>query len=164
MADLGVGEHLRALEGERADAVLRTFADDDDEVDVANRPELVLVDGRAVVDDLELKPGPALVVAVGPRLEVGGELVVGHDVDRADVGDGREVVEHPFEHRLAGHVEERLGFVEGERVQARGVAGGEDEDVHGWFLEMTAFGKFDVVQIDAVRLTQPQEREKSNRE
>ena len=101
----------------------------DDQMNVAYGPELVGVVCGTVVDDLEAHPRLPCVVPVGPCLEVGGELVVGHDVDRANAFDGREVVQDPFDYRLAGHVEQRLGLVEGQRIQARGVAGGEDEDV-----------------------------------
>ncbi len=102
------------------------------------------------------------VVPVGPGLEIAGELVVGDDVHRADAVDRREVVEHPFDHRLARDIEQRLGFVEGERVEARGVTGGEDEDVHS--LKSAAFGKFDVIEIDAISFPQSEKGGEGNQD
>ena len=63
--------------------------------------------------------------AFGPALEVPGELAVGDDVDVVDLLDGREVVEHVLQHRLAGHFEQRLRLVQRQRVKSRGVARGE---------------------------------------
>ena len=45
------------------------------EVDVPDRPQLVRIAGRAVIDDLEGELGVRLVVVIGPRLEIGGELL-----------------------------------------------------------------------------------------
>ncbi len=93
-------------------------------------PELVRVARRAVVDDLEGQLRVRCVVVVRPRLEVRGELAVRDHVDLLDPVDRREVVDHPFHHRLARDIEQRLGLRVRQRIEARRVAGGEDEDVH----------------------------------
>ena len=92
---------------------------------IADGSELVRVVGRVVIDDGDLRPPAERAAAFGPALEVPGELAVGDDVDVVDLLDGREVVEHVFEHRLAGHVEQRLRLVQRQRVEPRGIPGGE---------------------------------------
>lgn len=99
-------------------------------IDVADGAELVGVARGAVVDDGEGELRVRGVVGVGPLLEVGGELVVRDNEDLRDAGDGREVVNDPLHHRLAGDAEERLRFREREGIEACRVARGEDEDVH----------------------------------
>jgi hypothetical protein len=59
-----------------------------------------------------------------------GELGVRHDINAVNAADGREIVEHVLDHRLARDGQERLGLREGERIQARGVSGGKDDDFH----------------------------------
>ena len=70
-------------------------------------------------------------VGGGPGLEIGGELLVGDDVHLFDARDGGEVIEHPFHHGFSGHLEEGFCLGQSEGVKAGGVAGGENEDVHG---------------------------------
>ena len=105
----------------------------DHQVDVADGAKLVAVARRTVVDDLEMQFGLAAAVFVRPGLEIGGKFVVGDDVNVLNPRHRGEVVEHPIDHRLAGHFQQRLGFVEGQRVETGRVAGGKNEDVHGFF-------------------------------
>ena len=69
-------------------------------------------------------------IIVRPFLEMPGELGVGDDIDAVDAADGREIVEDVFDHRLAGDGQQRLGLRERERIEARGVTGGENDDFH----------------------------------
>ena len=94
-----------------------------DEMDVADGAELVGVVGRAVVDDGEVELGLVGAVIRGPLLEVAGELGVGDDVNAVNAADGREVVEHVVDHRLAGDRQQRFGLRERERIKAGGVTG-----------------------------------------
>jgi hypothetical protein len=68
-----------------------------------------------------------------------GELGVRDDINTVNAADGREVVEHVLDHRLARDGQERLGLGEGERIQTRGVSGGKDDDFHNliWFKRST---------------------------
>src|SRR5206468_2721327 len=86
---------------------------------------------RAVVDHGEIELGLVRMIAVGPFLEMAGEPGVGDDIDALEAADGRQVVEHIFDHRPAGDVQEGFGLGEGQGVKARGVAGGEEDDFHG---------------------------------
>src|SRR5664280_2421033 len=99
-------------------------------MDVADGAEFVGVVGGAVVDDGEFKLGFGGVVTLRPFLKMAGELGVGDDIDAVNAADGREVVEHVLNHRLARDGQERFGLREGEWIQARGVSGGKDDDFH----------------------------------
>ena len=59
-----------------------------------------------------------------------GELRVGDDIDSPDASDGREFVEHLFNHRPARDGQQGFRLREGQRVEAGGVAGSEDDDFH----------------------------------
>ena len=100
-------------------------------MDVADGAELVGVVGGAVVDDGEIEFGFGGAIMLRPFLEMAGELGVGHDINAVNAADGREVVEHVLDHRLAGDGQQRFGLGEGERIKARGIAGGKDDDFHG---------------------------------
>ena len=102
----------------------------EDVMDVADRAELVGVVGGMVVDDGEIHFRFRRAIIVRPFLKMPGELGVGDDVNAVNLGDGREVVEDVLDHRLARDGQERFGLREGERIEARGVAGGEDDDFH----------------------------------
>src|ERR1039457_2726624 len=71
-----------------------------------------------------------LFVSVGPGLKIFGELVVCDDVDRFEVGNGCEVIQDPFDHRLPRDFQERLRPVQGERIESCRGGGGETEKVH----------------------------------
>ncbi len=45
---------------------------------------------------------------LGPSLKILHELVVRDDVNGLQIRDGREIIEHPFDHRFARHFEERF--------------------------------------------------------
>lgn len=93
----------------------------EDEIDVADGAEFVGVVSGAVVDDFEVKFG--FRVAVGPFLEVVGELGVGDDVNHVHA-DGGDVVDDVFDHRFAGDGQKRFGLGEGEWIKAGGVSCG----------------------------------------
>ena len=44
--------------------------------------------------------------------------------EMVDAFDGGQVVQDIVDHRLAGHLQERLGLIQGEWVESRGIAGG----------------------------------------
>ena len=87
-----------------------------------------------VVDDGEIQLGLGGAIIVRPFLEMIGELGVGHDVDAVNPADGREIIQDVLDHRLARDGQQRLGLREGERIQARGVTGGENDDFHSFYL------------------------------
>ena len=58
------------------------------------------------------------------------ELGVGDEVDRVELVDISDAVDEVVEHGPLGERQEHLRGRVGERSQPRGVAGGEDEDVH----------------------------------
>ena len=102
----------------------------DDEIDVSNCAQLVVITRRTVINNLELKFGMALLIALTPRLEVRREFVVGHDVNRFQIGNAREIVHQPFDDWFAADHKERLGFVQRQRVKAGCVSGSENQNVH----------------------------------
>src|SRR5262245_32361460 len=102
----------------------------DDEIDVSNCPQLVVIAGGSVIDDLELEFGMALLIRLTPRLEIGREFVVGHDVNGFHIGKASEIVHQPFDDRFAANHKERFCFVQCQRIKARGVSGSENQNVH----------------------------------
>ena len=82
----------------------------DDQVQIADGAKLVGVIGRTVIDDGEIEVRPGRAIVLRPFLEVAGELCVGHDIDPLEPADGREVVQHVFDHRPAGHGQQRFGL------------------------------------------------------
>ena len=68
-----------------------------------------------------------------PILEVAGKFFIGDDVGVVDFANGLAAGEHVLEHGPATNGKERLGRVFGERIQPRGVAGGEDDLFHEGF-------------------------------
>ena len=107
---------------------------------VADGAELVRIVRRAVVDDGKTKIRLRSAIAVSPFLEMPGEFRVGHDINTLDAADRREVVQHIFNHRFARDGQKRFGLREGQRVKARGVTGGQENDFHR--LLGTLFHKF----------------------
>lgn len=102
-------------------------------MNVADRSEFVAIACGAVVDDSELHLGPAesfCFVRGCPFLKSLGELIVRDDIDPIDVGNGSEVVEHPFDHRLARYFEQGFGFVFSEGVEACCVSSCQNQNVH----------------------------------
>ena len=99
-------------------------------MDVADGTEFVGVAGRAVIDDGEIPFRLCRAMAVRPFLEMIGEFGVGDDINAIDAADGREVVEDVFDHRPAGDGQQRLGLRERERIQTRGITGGQNDDFH----------------------------------
>ena len=93
-------------------------------------PSLLVSSVEPSLTTVKFKFGFGGAVMVRPFLEMAGELGVGDDVNAVNAADGREVVEHVLDHRLARDGQERFGLGEGERIQARGVSGGEDDDFH----------------------------------
>ena len=75
------------------------------------------------IDDYLLDLMPA-------RSEIFRELMVCDDVNPLQIRNGREIVEHPIDHRFARNFQERLRFRQGERIKPRRVAGGKDQDIH----------------------------------
>jgi hypothetical protein len=102
----------------------------DDEIDVSNCAQLVVIAGGTVVNDFEFKFGMAFLVSLTPRLEVCGEFVVGHDVNRFQIGNAREIVHQPFDNRFAADREQRFRFVQRQRVKASCVSRSENQNVH----------------------------------
>ena len=62
-------------------------------------------------DDFEGELRLRFAIAVRPGLKIFRELVVRDHVNGFDIGDRREIIEHPFDHRFARHFEERFRFV-----------------------------------------------------
>src|ERR1700719_3641174 len=71
-------------------------------------------------------------VRIGPGLEIFGKLVVRDDVNGFEVGNRREIIQDPFDHRLSRNFQERLRLVQRERIESCRIAGGENENIHGW--------------------------------
>ena len=87
---------------------------------VAHCTEPIVVRARPIVmhrDGLRFRP----------VLESRSEAVIRDEVDRIDVLDFADAVEHPVEHRPAADRQQMLGYVVGQRAQASRVAGGEDQ-------------------------------------
>ena len=77
----------------------------DDKIDVSNCAQLVVIARGTVISDLEFKFGMAFLIALTPRLEVRREFVVGHDVNRFQIGNAREIVHQPFDDWFAADYE-----------------------------------------------------------
>src|SRR6266576_4599127 len=102
----------------------------DDKIDVSNCAQLVVIASRTVINNLELKFGMAFLIALTPRLEVRREFVVGHNVNRFQIGNAREIVQQPFDDWFAADQKQRFGFVQRQRVKAGCVSGSENQNVH----------------------------------
>src|SRR5258705_2256254 len=74
----------------------------------------------------------AAVIVVGPFLEVIGELCVRNNVSLINVQDRREIIQNVFEHRLAGHVEQRFGLSQSQRIKSRRVSCRKNNKLHIW--------------------------------
>ena len=53
----------------------------------------------------------AFLIDLTPRLEVRREFVVGHNVDRFQIGNAREIVHQPFDDWFASDYEQRFRFL-----------------------------------------------------
>src|SRR6266480_1510998 len=102
----------------------------DDEIDVSNCAQLVVIARRTVINNLELEFGMAFLIALTPRLEVCGEFVVGHDVNRFQIGNASEIIHQPFDDWFAADYEQRFRFVQRQRVKACCVSGSKNENIH----------------------------------
>jgi hypothetical protein len=77
----------------------------DNEIDISDCAQLVVIARGAVINDLELEFRMVFLIALTPRLEVRCEFVVGHDVNRFQIGNAREIVHQPFDDRFTAHHE-----------------------------------------------------------
>ena len=110
----------------------------DDMVNIADCTQLIGVAGGSVVDDREFESRMSRLVIGRPLLERGGKFVIGDHIDSVDIGNRGEIVQNPLDHRLAGDIEEWFCFVFRQWVEASGIPGGKNEDVHKmeWLLLM----------------------------
>src|SRR5215208_551557 len=98
----------------------------DRQVEIADRAKPGLVVDRAVVQNPQRQPGaPGRPLAEGVR-----ELGVGDHVHLVEALDPIELLHQTVEHRLPPDGEQRLGPVEGQRVEPRRVPRGEDDRLH----------------------------------
>ena len=104
------------------------------EMDVTDRPELVGIIRRTVIDDRELKFSFGSVVLVRPFLEMAGEFRIGDHVNPVDATNGREVVEHVLDHGFACDRQQRFRLRQGQRIKSCGITGGENNDFHAFQL------------------------------
>ena len=100
------------------------------QVDIADRAEFVRVPRGLIVDDFNARRTVGLDIRGCPAFEVSRKFIVSDDIDGLDFLDGSQVVDDPFHHRLSRDFEQRLSLCEGEGVEAGGVSGGKNEDVH----------------------------------
>ena len=56
-----------------------------------------------------------------------GEFGIGDDIDAVDAADGSQVVQDMVDHGLAGDRKEGFGLGECKRVEAGGIASGQDK-------------------------------------
>src|SRR6516225_8406815 len=101
-----------------------------DEIDVSNRPQFVVIARRTVINDLELEFGIAFLIALTPRFEVRREFVVGHDVNRFQIGNAGEIVYQPFDNRFSADYEQRFRFVQRQWVKAGCISRSKNQNVH----------------------------------
>ena len=101
----------------------------DGELHVLHRAEAGFVGGGAVVHH-----GDLLGLGLRPVDEVGRVLVVGDDHVFIHHAEGIDVVHQPVEDGLLAHLQQRLGEVFGQRIQAGGIARGENQTFHVGFL------------------------------
>ena len=73
----------------------------DDEIDISNCAKLIVVAGGTIVNDPNFEFGMTLLIDLTPRLEIGCEFVVGHDINRFQIENADEIIHHPFDDRLA---------------------------------------------------------------
>src|SRR5262249_27333557 len=99
-------------------------------IDISNCAQLIVIAGGAIIDDLELKFRMTFLITLPPRLKIRREFIVGDNVNRFQIGNAREIVCQPFDDRFASDNEERLRFVQCQRIEARGVSGSENQNVH----------------------------------
>src|SRR5213080_4126766 len=99
-------------------------------MNIANGAQLVRVVRRAVIDDRKVELRLLRAVIVGPLLELVRKFSVRHNVNPINAADGREIIEHVINHRLACDRQERLWPGESERIQAGSVTGGENNYLH----------------------------------
>ena len=123
-ATLGTNAILYAFDAGTGKELFRS------ELDSFNHFTNPVVAGGTVVNDFELKFRVAFVIILGPGLEIRREFVVGHNVNRFQIGNAREIVDQPFDNWFAADHEQRLRLVQRQRVQASGVSGSENKNVH----------------------------------
>jgi len=58
------------------------------------------------------------------------EFCVRHDVYAIKSADGREIIEHMLNHRLARDRQQRLRLRQRKRIKSGGVSGGQNYDFH----------------------------------
>src|SRR5204862_1481209 len=92
--------------------------------------ELVVISGRAIINDLERKVRILALIIFCPRFETSEKLCVGDDVDRSNFGDVAQVCQHPCDHGFSGNIKKWFRLVQGEGIKASGVSGGKNQNVH----------------------------------
>ena len=96
---------------------------------IADGAQSVLVAGGTVVDH----GAGAMRLGCPPILEVAGKFFIGDDVGVVNAANGLATGEYMLEHGPTADRQERFGSVFGERIQPRGVAGGENDLFHEGF-------------------------------
>ena len=84
----------------------------DDKIDISNRTQFIFIARGTVIDDFEFEFRIAALIAFAPSLEVAREFVVCYYIDRFQIRNPSEIVDHPFDNRFASHHEQRFRFVE----------------------------------------------------
>src|SRR4051812_34035404 len=73
----------------------------------------------------------AMAVIICPNLEIVSELVIRDHVNCFQIRNWREIIQNPLNHRFPCNLEQRFGFLKGERIKPCGITGGKDKRVHG---------------------------------
>src|SRR5437660_3495778 len=99
-------------------------------MNIANGTQFVRVVRRAVIDDRKVELRLFRAVIIGPFLKLVRKFCVGDNANPINAADGREIIEHVINHRLACDRQERLWPSESKRIQPSSVTGGENNYLH----------------------------------
>ena len=84
------------------------------ELDVLHRTKAILVAGRSVVEDADMR------LVRGPVPKDGGKFMVGHDREFFDLV--LQFFHQPVQDRLPGHLQKRLRKILCQWIQSRGIS------------------------------------------